>query len=109
MAAGPSEDSEYMEEEAAVKLMLVVLSQDAIQGFYQQVNLLSCLLACCHGDKHGLAAPMHQSKPISSAPLQQQLCRLILLYWCEVLWQNKYLCARALNIIINDYTLQHMC
>ena len=41
---GPSEDSEYMEEEDAVKLMLVVLSQDAIQGFYQQVMYVTCPL-----------------------------------------------------------------
>ncbi|KAL0052320.1 hypothetical protein WJX82_000201 [Trebouxia sp. C0006] len=37
LAVGQSEDEEDLEEEAAVKLMLVVLGQDAIQGFYQQV------------------------------------------------------------------------
>lgn len=41
LAVGLSEDEEDLEEEAAVKLMLVVLGQDAIQGFYQQVCLLS--------------------------------------------------------------------
>ncbi|DBA85982.1 TPA: hypothetical protein ACH3X1_005520 [Trebouxia sp. C0004] len=37
LAVGLSEDEEDLEEEAAVKLMLVVLGQDTIQGFYQQV------------------------------------------------------------------------
>ena len=45
LAVGQSEDEEDLEEEAAVKLMLVVLGQDAIQGFYQQVCLLSYMLS----------------------------------------------------------------
>ena len=60
MAAGPSEDSEYMDQEAAVKLMLVVLSQDAIQGFYQQVSLLTISVVCCWDNAKQLDAPMHQ-------------------------------------------------
>ncbi len=38
-ATEPSEDEEDQEEEAQVKLMLVVLSQDAIMGFHQQVSV----------------------------------------------------------------------
>lgn len=45
LAVGLSEDEEDLEEEAAVKLMLVVLGQDAIQGFYQQVCLLIYMLS----------------------------------------------------------------
>lgn len=43
LVAGLSEDEEDFKQEPAVKLMLVVLGKDAIQGFYQQVCLLSCI------------------------------------------------------------------
>lgn len=52
LAAGPNDDEESCEEEPSVALMLVVLSQDAIEGFHQQV-LLSC----------GYTEPTHCSHP----------------------------------------------
>lgn len=52
LAAGPNDDEESCEEEPSVALMLVVLSQDAIEGFHQQVPLLC-----------GFTEPMHRSHP----------------------------------------------
>ena len=47
MAVEPSEYGEDLEEEeATVRLMLVMLSQEAVQGFYQQVGLPCC--THCH-------------------------------------------------------------
>ena len=55
LAAGPNDEEESCEEEP-VALMLVVLSQDAIEGFHQQVPLL-CLVLSLHCPHPGQTLP----------------------------------------------------
>ena len=43
-----SEEEEELQEEATVKLMLIVLSQEAIEGFHQQVLSSAPSLAFLH-------------------------------------------------------------
>ena len=84
-----SEEEEDQEEEAPVKLMLIVLNEDAIQGFHEQVLVST----------HASPASSRISTLLSTSQMQYIVHMVSATcvqhaYWTQYMQAQRYTCGR---------------